>query len=253
MASVDAEQLKLMQESCILVNDQDQAIGSASKRDCHQHDGHSDVALHRAFSVFLFNSQGELLLQRRASAKITFSDRWTNTCCSHPLAELEGETEEHAALGVKRAAQRKLEHELGIKHGSITIDDLHYLTKIHYGAHSDSQWGEHEIDWILFAVKDVELHPNPNEVSAVEYVSESRLKQLIHEHRDTQTVLTPWFELIAVELLFGWWRDLQTICLNDGVGDEQKTKIHRLGKKALKHHVVSNGDNQPNGSQHLTH
>jgi isopentenyl-diphosphate delta-isomerase len=72
--------------------------------------------LHRAFSVFLFNSENKLLLQQRADEKITFPDMWTNTCCSHPLAvpgELGYELEDSIA-GVKQAAQRKLEHELGI-------------------------------------------------------------------------------------------------------------------------------------------
>ena len=69
--------------------------------------------LHRAFSVFLFNTRGELLLQQRSDAKITFPGHWTNTCCSHPLS-VAGELEETEAMGVKRAAQRKLQHELGI-------------------------------------------------------------------------------------------------------------------------------------------
>ena len=73
--------------------------------------------LHRAFSVFLFNSKNELLLQQRATEKITFPDMWTNTCCSHPLGiPGEGGAElAEAVEGVKRAAQRKLDHELGIK------------------------------------------------------------------------------------------------------------------------------------------
>lgn len=102
--------------------------------------------LHRAFSVFLFNDKNELLLQQRASEKITFPDMWTNTCCSHPLM-IPGETGSNLAEcieGVKRAAQRKLDHELGIKKEQVPIEDFHFLTRIHYKAPSDGKWGEHE-------------------------------------------------------------------------------------------------------------
>jgi len=102
--------------------------------------------LHRAFSVFLFDPQNRLLLQQRASEKITFPDMWTNTCCSHPLG-IPGETGvelAEAVQGVKRAAQRKLNHELGIKPSQVPISDFKFLTRIHYKAPSDGKWGEHE-------------------------------------------------------------------------------------------------------------
>ena len=102
--------------------------------------------LHRAFSVFLFNSRNQLLLQQRASEKITFPDMWTNTCCSHPLG-IPGETGatlEAAVEGVRRAAQRKLDHELGIKKDQVPLDRFKFLTRIHYLASSDGKWGEHE-------------------------------------------------------------------------------------------------------------
>jgi isopentenyl-diphosphate delta-isomerase len=102
--------------------------------------------LHRAFSVFLFDSANRLLLQQRASEKITFPDMWTNTCCSHPLG-VPGETGadlEAAIMGVKRAAQRKLHHELGIKKEQVPIEKFNFLARIHYLAPSDGKWGEHE-------------------------------------------------------------------------------------------------------------
>lgn len=102
--------------------------------------------LHRAFSVFLFNDKNELLLQQRASEKITFPDMWTNTCCSHPLhmASETGSNLPDAIRGVKNAARRKLDHELGIKQEQVPFEDFHFLTRIHYKAPSDGQWGEHE-------------------------------------------------------------------------------------------------------------
>ena len=102
--------------------------------------------LHRAFSVFLFDSQNRLLLQQRATEKITFPDMWTNTCCSHPLG-IPGETGttlEESVQGVRRAAVRKLDQELGIKSSQVPIDDFKFLTRIHYKAPSDGKWGEHE-------------------------------------------------------------------------------------------------------------
>ena len=102
--------------------------------------------LHRAFSVFLFDTNNRLLLQQRAHEKITFPDMWTNTCCSHPLDE-PGETGigSEAIEGAKRAAQRKLYHELGIQAKEIPLDKFHFLTRIHYKAPcGDGVWGEHE-------------------------------------------------------------------------------------------------------------
>lgn len=102
--------------------------------------------LHRAFSVFLFDSHDRLLLQQRATEKITFPDMWTNTCCSHPLG-IPGETGttlEESVQGVRRAAVRKLDQELGISASQVPIDDFKFLTRIHYKAPSDGKWGEHE-------------------------------------------------------------------------------------------------------------
>lgn len=111
----------------------------------------NDGLLHRAFSVFLFDSQNRLLLQQRASEKITFPDMWTNTCCSHPLG-IPGETGselEAAVRGVRKAAQRKLDQELGIKAEQVPLDQFRFLTRIHYKAPSDGKWGEHESKAII--------------------------------------------------------------------------------------------------------
>jgi len=101
--------------------------------------------LHRAFSALVFRpSDGKLLLQQRASEKITFPDMWTNTCCSHPLDDFEEEKVEKDQLGVRVAASRKLEHELGIPREQTPVDQFQYLTRIHYLAPSNGMWGEHE-------------------------------------------------------------------------------------------------------------
>ena len=162
LSAYDPEQSKLMEERCILVDAQDRAYGAGDKKTCtrqyfvgcwpcannaagHLMENIKKGLLHRAFSAFIFRpSDAKLLLQQRASEKITFPDMWTNTCCSHPLDDFEVEKVEKDQLGVRVAASRKLEHELGIPKLQTPIDEFQYLTKIHYLAPSDGVWGEHE-------------------------------------------------------------------------------------------------------------
>jgi isopentenyl-diphosphate delta-isomerase len=162
--------------------------------------------LHRAFSAFIFRpSDGKLLLQQRASEKITFPDMWTNTCCSHPLDDFEEEKVEKEQLGVRIAASRKLEHELGIPREQTPIDQFQYLTRIHYLAPSDGMWGEHEgsclkflvrlpssadsrpllllcsVDYILFLTADVTVTANANEIRDHKYVNKAELQAMFEE------------------------------------------------------------------------
>merc|ERR1712225_212652 len=165
----DPVQLELMNEELIVTDTDDNPIGKESKKTCHLMANilPPQSLLHRAFSVFLFRpSDGRLLLQKRASEKITFPDMWTNTCCSHPLGiPGEGGVElEEAIAGVKNAAIRKLDHELGIPAAQVPFEKFKFLTRIHYKAPSDGKWGEHEIDYILFIKANVDLKPNLNEV-----------------------------------------------------------------------------------------
>lgn len=220
-----------MAEECILVNEDDVARGKATKTFCHLWTNiEAGVALHRAFSVCLFNSEGKLLLQQRSAAKITFPLMWTNTCCSHPLA-IDGETEEAEHIGVKRAAIRKLEHELGIPLGAINIDELHFLTRILYNHKSGgTQWGEHEVDHILFIQKDVPHQMNLNEVGSTKYVTPDELKQMFTEK---DCPITPWFQMICNEFLFPWWAKLPAIIKDRGLGTEQARAIHRLSLRQI--------------------
>ncbi|KAF7193890.1 Isopentenyl-diphosphate Delta-isomerase [Pseudocercospora fuligena] len=207
LAGYDEEQIRLMDEVCIVLDNDDLPIGSASKKVCHLMENINKGLLHRAFSVFLFDSQDRLLLQQRASEKITFPDLWTNTCCSHPLG-IPGETGstlDAAIMGVKRAAQRKLNQELGISAAQVPIEKFKFLTRIHYLAPSDGKWGEHEIDYILFIKADVDVHANPNEVQATKYVNAEELKEMF---KDDKLKFTPWFKLICNSMLFEWWQNL---------------------------------------------
>uniref|UniRef100_H3BLP1 Isopentenyl-diphosphate Delta-isomerase 1 n=1 Tax=Mus musculus TaxID=10090 RepID=H3BLP1_MOUSE len=110
---LDEKQVQLLAEMCILIDENDNKIGADTKKNCHLNENIDKGLLHRAFSVFLFNTENKLLLQQRSDAKITFPGCFTNSCCSHPLSN-PGELEENNAIGVKRAAKRRLKAELGI-------------------------------------------------------------------------------------------------------------------------------------------
>lgn len=183
--------------------------------------------LHRAFSVFLFNSKGELCLQRRALEKPTFPGRWTNTCCSHPLFGT-NEADEVDHMGVKRAAIRKLDDELGIK--GIEAHELKFLTRVHYCAMSDGKWGEHEIDHLMFLQRDIDHLANPNEVCEVKYVTPDQLRADFELAKSNSEHLTPWFQMIAEQLLFGWWENgrLAEVMKAGGIGAEEEAKIREL-------------------------
>lgn len=208
-AAVDAQQELALKENCILVDDKDKAIGYSSKEDCHRVNKLTgDIKLHRAFSVFLFNSKGDMLVQRRSTHKITFPDTYTNACCSHPLHDIDLEREESNAIGIRRAAQRRLNYELGIPQEQIQPEYFHYLTRIHYKDCGDGVWGEHEIDYILFLQKDVDLNPNENEVSEVRYIKRAEIDETVSKFN---APLTPWFRLILRSKLKEWWDNLHNL------------------------------------------
>nr|KAF6500390.1 isopentenyl-diphosphate delta isomerase 1 [Molossus molossus] len=99
--NLDKQQVQLLAEMCILIDENDNKIGAETKKNCHLNENIEKGLLHRAFSVFLFNTENKLLLQQRSDAKITFPGCFTNTCCSHPLSN-PGEHEENDAIGVRQ-------------------------------------------------------------------------------------------------------------------------------------------------------
>jgi len=209
-----------MEESIVLVDEKDIFQGAASKKECHLNTNINKGLLHRAFSAFVFNQQNHLLLQQRAAEKITFPLKWTNTCCSH-MWNTKEETEENNQLGAKRAAQRKLNHELGIPPHQLQIESFHFLTRIHYKAYSDDVWGEHEMDYILFTKRpEITVHMNPNECKAYRWISQSELRDFMRT-ASTDDV-TPWFKLIFDNYLDNWWTDL------DSIQKYQDNKIHKM-------------------------
>lgn len=227
----------MYKDECILVDDKDCITGHASKYDVHKFTAQQPQGrLHRAFSVFLFDSKDQLLLQQRASTKITFPKVWTNTCCSHPLHGYSpGEVDDPSAvasgavMGAKRGAVRKLGHELGIPAEQLPIQNFKFLTRLHYSAADEhtygpqAEWGEHEIDYILFIKADVDLAPNPEEVDAVKYVSFPELTSMMQS--SSGLLWSPWFRILATHFLETWWQSVDKTIETD-----QHVDLHTIHK-----------------------
>eukprot|EP00629_Pelagomonadales_sp_RCC1024_P008229 CAMPEP_0119270942 /NCGR_PEP_ID=MMETSP1329-20130426/7740_1 /TAXON_ID=114041 /ORGANISM="Genus nov. species nov., Strain RCC1024" /LENGTH=763 /DNA_ID=CAMNT_0007270979 /DNA_START=283 /DNA_END=2570 /DNA_ORIENTATION=- len=219
----------MMKDECILLDFEDQVIGHDNKYNAHKFVvGQPRGMLHRAFSVMLFDRDGRLLLQQRASDKVTFRDVWTNTCCSHPLhgmrpceVDLPEAVNKGQPTGVKHAAVRKLHHELGIEPGTLDVAKFTFVTRVHYFAADvvthgpDAPWGEHEIDYLLVYKLDgpgesLKLNPHPEEVRATKWVTEAELFGAMEAKTD-MPLWSPWFEIIAKTFLRAWWRDLDGV------------------------------------------
>jgi isopentenyl-diphosphate delta-isomerase len=159
-------------EKVILVDPNDQEVGTMEKIEAHRRG-----LLHRAFSILLFNSKGEVLLQKRSAAKYHSAGLWTNTCCSHPLPD---ESPDHAA-------RRKLKQEMGI--------DLQpdFAYKFLYKAPLDNGLTEHELDYVFVGQFDGEPAVNADEVSDWKYVDLAALRHDVDVHPARYTV---WFKMI---------------------------------------------------------
>ena len=213
----DETQKKMMNENCIIVDENDRISGQDSKINCHIGEGR----LHRAFSVLIFDLDNRLLIQQRADEKITFPSIWANSCCSHPLYQ---NGEEEGIEGAKKAAVRKMIQELGIQDGLIQSNDLNFITKMHYKARADKKWIEHEVDYI-FAIKvDVDINPNTNEIQKTRYVNQKELDNLFDKANSDDVRIGPWFRLIKDNFLNKIWRNLESL---QSIKDN---KIHQMGE-----------------------
>lgn len=163
-------------EQVILVNEEDNELGVMEKMEVHQ-----KGLLHRAFSVFIFNSQGELLLQQRALNKYHSGGLWTNTCCSHPR---KGET-------TLQAAHRRLQEEMGM------TCELQHMFHFVYRAELNDGLSEHELDHVFMGISDDLPQLNPNEAMAYQYMPADVLEQNIQQHPEQYTV---WLRLSFAEL-----------------------------------------------------
>lgn len=159
-------------EELILVDDEDTEVGFATKADAHDGEGMQ----HRAFSVFLVDAAGRILLQRRHDTKRLWPGYWANSCCSHPRR---GES-------MTEATARRLFEELGV------VVDLEYVYKFGYHARFGELGSERELCWVFVGTVDGEVHPNATEIAEIAWVAPEQLdKDLANEPER----FTPWLHL----------------------------------------------------------
>ena len=165
-------------EEIILVDEQDREVGFAEKVDAHRDGGR----LHRAFSIVLFNSRGEMLLQLRAAAKYHFGGLWTNACCGHPRRGEE----------LEPAARRRLREELGID------AELREVFAFTYTA-TDPRSGltENEFDHVFVARFDGQVAPDPDEMDDVRWIDCAELERDLGMRPEAYT---PWFARVIERL-----------------------------------------------------
>jgi isopentenyl-diphosphate delta-isomerase len=155
-----------LHDDVVLVNEDDNEIGFMPKLEAHQ-----KGTLHRAFSVFIFNSKGELLLQQRAIGKYHSEGLWSNTCCSHPLPN---EATESAAV-------RRLQEEMGLQ------APVNFLYSFLYKAELENGLTEHELDHVFWGISDHEPIINTAEVSNFRYIDVDELRNDLKQHPNRYT------------------------------------------------------------------
>lgn len=158
-------------EMVILVDTDDNEIGEMEKLEAHK-----KACLHRALSVFIFNSKGEMLLQKRASHKYHSPSLWTNTCCSHPYPK-----EDSAS-----AASRRLMQEMGL------TAELSFVYKFIYKADFENGLTEYEYDNVFTGISDESPTLNPEEACEWKYITKEALLTDIEAHPEQYT---EWFKL----------------------------------------------------------
>lgn len=166
-----------MQEHIILVNEQDEQVGTEEKLRAHELG-----LLHRAFSIFIFNSKGELMLQQRAWHKYHCGGLWTNTCCSHPRVG-----EDTAA-----AAHRRLQEEMGFD------CELREVFSFVYKVPFANGLTEHEFDHVFVGTYDADPVLNPEEAAAWKWISPADLQAAIAADPDNYTY---WLKVALPDLL----------------------------------------------------
>lgn len=159
-------------EPLVLVDEHDRETGFLDKATAHRGQG----TLHRAFSLFVFNPAGELLLQRRAPGKRLWPGFWSNTCCSHPRR---GET-------MEKAIHRRLDEELGMQ------CEFQFQFKFQYQAQFDDEGAEHELCWVYAGRSDIAPTANANEIAQLRYVTPDALDREIAAQPG---IFTPWFKI----------------------------------------------------------
>lgn len=172
----------MKEQEVILVNENDEPVGTMKKMEAHQ-----KGLLHRAFSVFIFDSNGRMLLQQRAPGKYHGASLWTNACCSHPFPGEE----------INEASERRLKEELGF------TTQLHKIFSFTYKAQVENDLTEYEFDHVFAGTYAGRIQPDPNEVSAFVYETMVQLKKEIETRPEK---FTSWFK-IAFPKIERWWKE----------------------------------------------
>lgn len=165
----------MTEEQVILVDEKDNPLGLMEKIKAHE-----EARLHRAFSVFVINKKGELLLQQRALYKYHSPGLWTNTCCSH---QRQGETN-------IQAGRRRLREEMGL---DCELEDMFWFI---YRADFDNGLTEHELDHVMVGHSEDDPVINPDEVAAYKWMDMESVRQDIKNRPD---IYTEWFKIIFEE------------------------------------------------------
>lgn len=164
-------------EKVVLVDEQDIVLGTMEKMEAHE-----KGLLHRAFSIFIFNEKGEMLLQQRAFSKYHSGGLWTNTCCSHPR-----ENESYL-----QAAHRRLMEEMGFD------CDLEEAFHFIYKKQLDKGLTEHELDYVFIGEYNDTITINPEEVNTYKYITKEDLLQDLQQNPYNYT---EWFKICLKEVL----------------------------------------------------
>ncbi|MBW2368642.1 MAG: isopentenyl-diphosphate Delta-isomerase [Deltaproteobacteria bacterium] len=164
-----------MKDWVILVDEQDMDTGKQEKMKAHE-----DAELHRAFSIFIYNSEGHMLLQQRADHKYHSGGLWTNTCCSHP----------RPAETLLQAAHRRLQEEMGFD------TELEEKFSFLYKTELDQGLTEHELDHVLVGQFDGQVNINKEEAKSYKWIDVKALEADIAQQPEIYTV---WLKIIFAE------------------------------------------------------
>jgi len=175
-------------ERLILVDNEDNIIGHKSKAECHNGDG----ILHRAFSLFIFDDRGQVIMQQRAADKRLWPLIWSNSCCSHPR---EGETYTYAT-------NRRLKEELGLE------AELYYLYKFQYHARWKDEGSEKELCSVYIGKTSAKPAINPTEIADWKWISREELNSDVQKNPD---IYSPWFKMEWKEIQENFWDKVEAL------------------------------------------
>lgn len=161
----------------VLVDEQDKVLGEMNKMEAHE-----KGILHRAFSIFIFNSKGQMLIHQRANEKYHGGGLWTNACCSHPQWDED----------IKESAEQRLQFEMGLQ------CDLKRVFAFVYHTPVENDLIEHEYDHVLVGYTNQQPIPNPIEVQAYQWIDKLELLQKI---KDQPEAFTYWFRMALPQII----------------------------------------------------